>query len=307
MDLRQIQYFIQLFEDRNITQASRNMFISQQGLSKSIANLEDELGFPLFVRQSKGVIPTERAIYLYNYFERVSKAFSSLQNAVHLIQGDHTIRILAHESYALSQPKDLFIHYQSLHPELNVIYAEAANQDIPDMLASGKGDVAFMIAPVHEDLKIHKIIDEEPLYAVISRDHPLAQNKSLSLHDLRSRQLLYPKAYEKQMGLFFSLFQERGIPYEVAGAVSINEFLPCLYSDQFIGISPKKIYQFYQFPEFVFIPILVDASHSFKIRTLLVTHKTKFITSETKRFIDYQNSLPGRDEREWGQGNQDQP
>ena len=73
MDLRQIQYFIQLFEDRNITQASRNMFISQQGLSKSIANLEDELGFPLFVRQPKGVIPTERAIYLYNYFERVEK------------------------------------------------------------------------------------------------------------------------------------------------------------------------------------------------------------------------------------------
>ena len=177
MDLRQIQYFIQLFEDRNITQASRNMFISQQGLSKSIANLEDELGFPLFFFFSKGVIPTERAIYLYNYFERVSKSFSSLQNAVHQLQGDHTLRILTYENFAMSRDKDQFNEYRKIHPELNIIYTEVANKDIPEMLASGSGDVAFIIAPVHEDLKVHTVIDEEPLCAVIPRSHPLSEKK----------------------------------------------------------------------------------------------------------------------------------
>lgn len=290
MDLRQIQYFIQLFEDRNITQASRNMFISQQGLSKSIANLEDELGFPLFVRQPKGVIPTERAIYLYNYFERVSKSFSSLQNAVHQLQGDHTLRILTYENFAMSRDKDQFNEYRKIHPELNIIYTEVANKDIPEMLACGSGDVAFIIAPVHEDLKVHTVIDEEPLCAVIPRSHPLSEKKYFSLHDFRKQQILYPKAYDKQVNMFFSLFQERGISYEVAGSVSINEFLPHLSNSPFIGVCPRKIYRYYNFPELVFLPITVDASHPFMLRTLLVTHKTRFISSETKQFIDFQNA-----------------
>ena len=50
MELRQIEFFLQLYKDRNVTVASQNLYISQQGMSKSIANLEKEIGFPLFKR-----------------------------------------------------------------------------------------------------------------------------------------------------------------------------------------------------------------------------------------------------------------
>ena len=46
MELRQIEFFLQLYKDRNVTVASQNLYISQQGMSKSIANLEKEIGFP---------------------------------------------------------------------------------------------------------------------------------------------------------------------------------------------------------------------------------------------------------------------
>ena len=58
MELRQIEFFLQLYKDRNITVASQNLYISQQGMSKSIANLEKEVGFPLFKRSLSGVKPT---------------------------------------------------------------------------------------------------------------------------------------------------------------------------------------------------------------------------------------------------------
>ena len=61
MELRQIEFFLQLYKDRNITVASQNLYISQQGMSKSIANLEKEVGFPLFKRSVSGVKPTAEA------------------------------------------------------------------------------------------------------------------------------------------------------------------------------------------------------------------------------------------------------
>lgn len=54
MELRQIQYFLQLYWDCNMTKSSKALFISQQGLSKSISKLEEELGFLLFQRSSIG-------------------------------------------------------------------------------------------------------------------------------------------------------------------------------------------------------------------------------------------------------------
>ena len=48
MVFRQIQYFIKLSESTSISQAAKELFISQQALSKSIKNLESELNTRLF-------------------------------------------------------------------------------------------------------------------------------------------------------------------------------------------------------------------------------------------------------------------
>ena len=79
MELRQIEFFLQLHKDRNITVASQNLYISQQGMSKSIANLENEVGFPLFKRSVSGVKPTVEAGELYSYFRTVMKSYAGLQ------------------------------------------------------------------------------------------------------------------------------------------------------------------------------------------------------------------------------------
>ena len=80
MELRQIEFFLQLYKDRNITVASQNLYISQQGMSKSIANLEKEVGFPLFKRSVSGVKPTAEAGELYSYFRTVMKSYAGLQS-----------------------------------------------------------------------------------------------------------------------------------------------------------------------------------------------------------------------------------
>ena len=59
MDADQKRYFSTLCAVGNITQAARELYLSRQGLSKSMKGLEEELGTALFVRGKKGVEPTE--------------------------------------------------------------------------------------------------------------------------------------------------------------------------------------------------------------------------------------------------------
>ena len=68
VELRQMQYFLCLAEEKNVTRAARQLNIVQPALSMQIAKLEEELGRQLFVRGSKGMTPTEHATHMYALF-----------------------------------------------------------------------------------------------------------------------------------------------------------------------------------------------------------------------------------------------
>ncbi len=65
MDLRQIRYFMSVYEERSFTKASRKTNVAQPALSMQMRKLEDELGTILFSRTGRGIVPTPAAEKLY--------------------------------------------------------------------------------------------------------------------------------------------------------------------------------------------------------------------------------------------------
>ena len=57
MEIRQLKYFLKVAETLNFSEASRRLYISQSTLSQQISNLENEVGLPLFERNSHEVHP----------------------------------------------------------------------------------------------------------------------------------------------------------------------------------------------------------------------------------------------------------
>ncbi len=68
MDLKQIQYFIALFEDGSVTRAAKRLNIVQPALSMQIAKLEDELKQTLFERGAHGMTPTAAGRLMYRLY-----------------------------------------------------------------------------------------------------------------------------------------------------------------------------------------------------------------------------------------------
>ena len=65
MTINQIECFVEVAKERNISKAARNLFITQQAASNQIKMLEKELGFPVLIRKNKGVSLTKEGEILF--------------------------------------------------------------------------------------------------------------------------------------------------------------------------------------------------------------------------------------------------
>lgn len=87
VSLKQLRYFVDVVEQRGFTAAARVLHIAQPALSRQIAQLEDDLGERLLVRQSDGVLPTDAGMRLYDLARAVLERVNGAQEEV---RGQHS-------------------------------------------------------------------------------------------------------------------------------------------------------------------------------------------------------------------------
>ena len=62
MTLDEIRWMTELFRTQNMSKAAETLFVSQPALSQCVKRIEAQLGFPLFERSNKGLVPTEKGL-----------------------------------------------------------------------------------------------------------------------------------------------------------------------------------------------------------------------------------------------------
>lgn len=294
MELRQIQYFLQLYKDCNISKSSQALFISQQGLSKSVSKLETELGFPLFRRSSSGVIPTESAHKLYGYFKKVQDSFCELEREIAHVRQERILKIIAPHGFALATDTNDFTEYGRLYPEAATRYVEESREKAIQDLAEGKGDIAFMMAPIPDEFQSHQIVGREPLYAVLNRNHFLADRERITISDLEGQEFLLLDLYEEYNEKILKHADHMEISYSVYGQAAMNEYLPVMSAKkEWIGFSSKQLYQYYNFPDIVFLPFFLENGSQICMEFHLVTLKDIFLDQAILQYIDYEKEKYG--------------
>lgn len=66
MDIRQLNYFVQVADCGSYSKAAQKLFISQAALSKTIKNMEEEMGFAFFYTHQRKQLLTEAGQAFYD-------------------------------------------------------------------------------------------------------------------------------------------------------------------------------------------------------------------------------------------------
>ncbi|BAQ24459.1 LysR family transcriptional regulator [Streptococcus troglodytae] len=186
MDIRVLNYFVTIAQEKNITRAADRLLVTQPTLSRQIKDLEEELGVTLFRRSSRELQLTEDGQYLYNrsleILALVNKTEENLTRKGD-IGGDLFIGTAETASFDLiAQASRSMLE---LYPQVH-LHFQAGNADmVYEGLDTGTLDFGLIfgrsIPSKYQNLKLPR---QDRWGVLVPIEHPLTQLDKLTLEDI---------------------------------------------------------------------------------------------------------------------------
>ncbi|HZJ27563.1 MAG TPA: LysR substrate-binding domain-containing protein [Acidimicrobiia bacterium] len=244
MELRRLEMFLAVVDHGTFTAAARAVHVSQPGLSKAIAELERELGTPLFDRIGRSVRLTAAGRALVEPARLVARDVESGVSAVSAVAGLEagSISLACLPTLAADPTAGLVGAFRSAHPGIRVELA--APDDPRHLLAMLRGgDVELAIGdepPDRRGLTTHQLGDQD-LVAVLPPGAEVG-TRPMSLGELATHALVVGTQGSSTRRLLDEALAQTGVEPTIAVETAQREaVLPLVLAGAGVALLPRPI------------------------------------------------------------------
>lgn len=205
MELRQIEYFIEVAKREHVTEAAHALHVAQSAVSRQIFNLEEELGIDLFIRDGRNVrLTTIGKIFL----EHMERAMNVIDDATQVVSEytdpeRGTVHIGFPSSLATYILPTAISGFREVYPHVQFDLNQGSQAQLTDAIVKGDVNIA-LVAPVPtKNAKVKgTILFRENIHALLPASHPLATSETLTLNQLRDDDfILFPEGFTLRTAL----------------------------------------------------------------------------------------------------------
>lgn len=255
MTVQQLKYVVAVAEAGSITEAARQLFLSQPSLSSAIKELEGEIGRPLFLRGRTGITLTREGMEFFGYARQVLRQMEVLEDR-YVAKRPEKVRFgvsAQHYTFAENAFVELVKEYGQDRYEF--YYNATGTHQILEDVKNRICELGVIYLSAENEAALGKVLEEYGLVFVpmfyarphvfLQKDHPLAGKARVTLDDLAP----YPRlnfvqgAYEAVYyaeELFSAVPADREIRVNDRGAV-VNFMLGLNAYTISSGIFPKYL------------------------------------------------------------------
>ncbi|MGX5660737.1 LysR family transcriptional regulator [Castellaniella ginsengisoli] len=242
MELRQIQYFICLFEEGSVTRAARRLNIVQPALSMQIAKLEAELAQKLFERTHQGMVPTVAGRQMYELYLPIMRdlfnAREQMLSSDKELSGHVNVGIIA--SIAQGVLSNVLAEFVALHPKVTVTVADGYSAILSEWVAADMLEAAIINRPRRRiGLHTEYLIDED-LILVTGKGFQTPLPEQVPLRMVQSFDLALPTRHHGLRAIIDGLAATEDVNISPRLETdSIISILKLVASTQFVTILPR--------------------------------------------------------------------
>lgn len=169
------------------------MNITQPAFSRMIVRAEEELGFKLFVRNTKKVeISREGEVFIATLRKSFALYKSGIELSWNMLREGKSLNVACAAEFVSLGLAPHVLAFRKEHPDVFLECIPTATENIPGLLRNRQADLCFFFAD-HEKFNSDfeaEVIDRIPLYLVINKENPLSQKDVLEPIDLEHERII---------------------------------------------------------------------------------------------------------------------
>lgn len=200
MNMKHIQYIVEIERVRSISKAAENLYIGQPNLSRILKEVEADVGFPIFLRTIHGVRPTERGATFLQHAHNILREVESIQMIspnqvvedrlrICIPQLGHCFRIVADYLKLKCDSQNINVVIQECHANraLELLSGDHAELGI---IRFREGYEAYFQEHAATAMLTFRLLANYEDMVLMQKDHPLASCEKIELDALNQYVLI---------------------------------------------------------------------------------------------------------------------
>ena len=194
MELRQLKYFVKSAEYLNFSVAAKHLYITQSTLSQQIKQLEFELGFELFLRNSRHISLTEAGEEFLPFARKTIQDAEDGVQRLHDLQHVKAGKLRVGVTYSLSTVlTEGLLEFMKAYPDIKLEVCYKTVNELLALLKERELDFILSYKPIFDAPDVESMsLFENALALVVAKDHPLAAKKRIMIQELADIPLVLP-------------------------------------------------------------------------------------------------------------------
>ena len=187
---RHLRVFYEVCKHMNMTKASKELFVSQPAISKTIHDIEQDYGVKLFERWNKQLYLTPEGATLYEYSKQAVNLLDAIDKSMQARNGKDIIRVGASITIGTSILGEIAAAFCAEHPSVKIEALVDSTPVIEQALLQGQIDLSFVEGRLASPEIKSETVGCTDIVLVVGRTHELYGQEGITLEDLSGRDFI---------------------------------------------------------------------------------------------------------------------
>lgn len=241
-----LETFLKVCETKNYTAAAKALNLTQPAVSQHLKQLEQELDIRLFNRIGNEIKLTNEGIILYKYARRIASLYKDLKTRINdsKINTQSLIIGITHTAES-NVVAEVLANYCSKNKGVRIKIITDTIKNLYDKLSTYEIDLAIVEGQNNNKKYSSILLDTDSLMAVLPKNHPLSQQISINIDQLRKEKMILRLPSSQTRSLFATQLEtinrsidEFNIILEIDNIATIKDLV---LKEQGISILPKSV------------------------------------------------------------------
>ncbi|MGF0095351.1 LysR family transcriptional regulator [Peptoniphilus sp. SGI.035] len=215
MTIRDLEIFIEVVKTKNMSNAAKNLEISQPTVSHAISLIENEYNVRLFDRVSKKLYITDVGLRLYDFALNILEQFENTLIFLQSSSTAHNIKLGVSSNFSSKFLLEIVDAYEKDKEDVSIRVFVDSREKIIEKLNSGIINLAIIEGEAGIENNSAEPFYEDEIFIISSKNSEIKDKETLEPEDLKNKKFVLEDLDDYSKKMFLNYLREKNIPIDL--------------------------------------------------------------------------------------------